>query len=138
MVKYLLDSNIIAAASSGRLPVVVKLSSLKPGDVAVSVIGRMEAELALLTGDRAKARSAKLLRELLAHLQVMDFGLAEAQRAATLGAYLEQTGERLAGYDLLVAATALTHQLTLVTDRAAAFAHVPGLDVENWLWPGTV
>lgn len=136
--KYLLDSNVIAAAAKGRLPVAVKLSALKPGDVAMSAIARMEAEQVLIGANRSAARYAKLLRELLAQVEVLAFGAVEAQRAATVGAYLEQTGERLEGYDLLVAATALTHQLTLVTDRVAAFAQVPGLDVENWLRPVAV
>ena len=136
--KYLLDTNIIAAAVKGRLPVAVRLSALKPGQVAVSVIGRMEAETSLRGAASAQGKYGKLLREFLANVQVLDFGTAEATQAATVGGYLQQNGVRLEGYDLLVAATALTHQLTLVTDRGAAFAHVPGLDVENWLKPGVV
>lgn len=135
MVKYLLDSNIVAAAVKGRLPVAVRLSALKPGDIAVSVLGRMEVEMSLRSAARAQGKYAKLLKEFFAHVPVLAFGVAEAQQAATIGGYLQQAGERLEGYDLLVAATALTHRLTLVTDRAAAFAHVPGLDVENWLRP---
>ena len=47
MVKYLLDSNIVVAAIKGRLPVAVRLSALRPGDIAVPIIAKMEAEMAL-------------------------------------------------------------------------------------------
>ncbi|MEW6167995.1 MAG: PIN domain-containing protein [Pseudomonadota bacterium] len=130
--KYLLDSDVLAGAVRGRLPVVLKLDQLKPTDVAVSVLARMEAETALRLQPRAQARYGRLLKELLASVRVLDFGQAEAQQAVSLGAYLQAAGARLSTLDLLQAATALTHQLVLVSDRSAAFADVPNLDVERW------
>ncbi|MFP5304271.1 MAG: PIN domain-containing protein [Gammaproteobacteria bacterium] len=130
--KYLLDSDVLAGAVRGRLPVVLKLGQLKPTDIAVSVLARMEAETALRLQPRAQARYGRLLKELLASVSVLDFGQAEAQQAVNLGAYLQAAGERLSTLDLLQAATALTHQLVLVTERSAAFADVPNLDVERW------
>lgn len=131
--KYLLDSSIIVAAIKGRLPVVVKLSALKPDDVAVSIIGRMEAEIGLRGNARVQGKYAKLLRDFLANVRVLDFGMVEAQQAMNLGTYLQQGDEKLDAYGLLIAATALAHQLTLVTEDTAAYAKVPGLETENWL-----
>ncbi len=131
--KYLLDSSIIVAAIKGRLPVVVKLSALKPDDVAVSIIGRMEAEIGLRGSARVQGKYAKLLRDFLANVRVLDFGMVEAQQAMNLGTYLQQGDERLDAYGLLIAATALAHQLTLVTEDTVAYAKVPGLETENWL-----
>jgi tRNA(fMet)-specific endonuclease VapC len=34
--------------------------------------------------------------------------------------------------DLVIAATALAHQVTLVTHNAAEFSRVPGLQLEDW------
>lgn len=131
--KYLLDSNIILAAVKGRLPVVVKLSSLKPGDVAVSIIGRMEVEMELRTSARSQGKAGRLMREFFESVRVLEFGVNEALQAATLGTYQQQSGEQMDRYDLLVAATALAHQLILVTDTPAAFMLVPGLETESWL-----
>ena len=130
--RFLLDSDVLAGAVKGRLPVVLKLSQLKPTEVAVSVVSRMEAETALRLQPRAQARYGKLLKEFLATVPVLDFGAAEAQQAVALSAYLQPAGEKLAALDLMLAATAVAHQLTLVTDRVAAFASVPNLDVERW------
>jgi len=131
-VKFLLDSNVVAAAVVGRLPVVLKLSQLKPGDVAVSAVSRMEAEAALRAQPRAQTRHVKLLKEFLANVKVLAFDVAETQQAVSLAAYVQQLDEKLGAYDLLVAATALAHQLVLVTDRPQAFAAVPNLDVVRW------
>ncbi|SFF30901.1 tRNA(fMet)-specific endonuclease VapC [Fontimonas thermophila] len=130
--KYLLDSDTLAGAVRGRLPVVLKLDRLKPTDIAVSVFARMEAETALRLQPRAQARYGKLLKEFLGSVHLLDFGQAEVQQAVNLGAYLQAAGEKLSTLDLLQAATALSHQLVLVTDRPAAFAGVPNLDVERW------
>ncbi|MDP9143055.1 MAG: PIN domain-containing protein [Pseudomonadota bacterium] len=131
--KYLLDSDALAAAVRGRLPVVLKLEQLKPTDIAVSVFARMEAETALRMQPRAQARYGRLLKDFLASIHVLEFGPAEAQHAVNLNAYLQGAGDSLATLDLLQAATALSHQLTLVTDRSAAFSGVPNLDVERWV-----
>ena len=130
--KYLLDSNVVAAAVKGRLPVVLRLSQLKPDDVAVSVVSRVEAEAALRGAPRAHARFGKLLREFLAQVRVLDFGAAESQVAVSLSAQLRSEKESIDGFDLVVAATALAHQLTLVTERPLAFASIPNLETENW------
>ncbi|HWU69578.1 MAG TPA: PIN domain-containing protein [Stenotrophobium sp.] len=131
--KYLLDSNVILAAVKGRLPVVVRLSSIRPSDVAVSIIGRMEVEMELRASARAQGKAGRLMREFFESVRVLEFGVNEALQAATLGTYQRQSGERMDRYDLLVAATALAHQLILVTETPAAFIHVPGLETENWL-----
>ena len=90
--KYLLDSNIVVAAIKGRLPVAVKLSAMRPGDIAVSIVAKMEAEMALRGDTRAQSRYGRLLRDFLANVRVLDFGVTEAQQAVTLGGYQRQGG----------------------------------------------
>lgn len=134
--KVLLDSDVLCAAAKGRLPVVLQLSALKPADVAVSIFARLEAERGLRAQPRPQARHAKLLRELLAQVTVLDFGAAEAQQALHIGTRMEASSAdtpALSSFDLLTAATALAHRLTLVTGRPEVFAHIPDLDVSNWL-----
>ncbi|SEP68535.1 tRNA(fMet)-specific endonuclease VapC [Solimonas aquatica] len=130
--KYLLDSDVLAAAIKGRLPVVLKLAELRPGDVAVSVFSRVDAETALRLQPRAQVRYGKLLKEFLATVPVLDFGAAEAQQAVQTGVYLQAASEKLAPMDLWLAATALTRKLVLVTERVNVFASVPNLEVERW------
>jgi tRNA(fMet)-specific endonuclease VapC len=53
-------------------------------------------------------------------------------RAATLYGELHRRGQLISDADLLIAATALTHGLQLVTENRSHFERIPGLDVTSW------
>ena len=131
--KYLLDAGTLSAALSGRLPVVLRLAELGPGEVAISVFSRMQVEIGLRAKPRAQARYARLMRSLVQTLRVLEFGEAEAQQAATIGAYLQSSGESIGPMELMLAAQAMTHRYVLVAEDLAPYRMVTGLNVENWL-----
>ena len=45
---------------------------------------------------------------------------------------LEHSGMRVAQFDLLIGATALHHQMTLVTSNIKHFNRIQGINIENW------
>ncbi len=45
---------------------------------------------------------------------------------------LERNGKIIPDMDILIAATALTHNLTLVTNNTRHFQKIPALKIENW------
>jgi len=49
-----------------------------------------------------------------------------------LKASLEKDGQRIDDMDLLIASTALTHNLVLVTNNVKHFGRIKGLELENW------
>lgn len=49
-----------------------------------------------------------------------------------LKANLRQQGLLIEDFDLLIAATALVHNLILVTNNTKHHSRVPGLGIENW------
>jgi tRNA(fMet)-specific endonuclease VapC len=51
---------------------------------------------------------------------------------AGLRAHLEKKGLPIGHYDILIAATALTHQGTLITNNVKEFKRVPQLKIDNW------
>ena len=53
-------------------------------------------------------------------------------RAAEIYVDLKQKGRLISDADILIAATALTHDLILVTNNTAHFQRVPGLQVQSW------
>lgn len=131
--KYLLDAGTLSAALMGRLPVARRLGEAEPGDIAVSVLSRMQVEIGLRTQPRARARYARLLRAMDQAVRTIEFGEAEARQAATLGAYLQAHGEAIGPMELMLAAQAMTHHHTLVADDLAPYRMVTGLNVENWV-----
>ena len=50
-------------------------------------------------------------------------------------AQLRRQGNLIEDFDLLLAATALSNGLTLVTNNTTHFDRVPGLTLDNWVQP---
>ena len=84
----------------------------------------------------AKARNPEAERGRVERLAgILDEGSltkAVMMRFGLLKAELEAAGTPLADADLLIAATALEHGMTLVTGNTKHFARIPGLELENW------
>ncbi|MDY6781754.1 MAG: PIN domain-containing protein [Cyanobacteriota bacterium] len=80
-------------------------------------------------------RAAKIepvIDSLLASVSLLPFGTAEAEQAARIRSLLKTTGQPIGAYDVLIAATALQHNLIMVTANVREFARIPDLQVENW------
>ena len=45
---------------------------------------------------------------------------------------LERTGQRIDQFDLLIGATAVHHQMTLVSSNLKHFERIQGLELDNW------
>ena len=66
---------------------------------------------------------------------VLPFEDADARTAGALRASLETSGRPIGAYDLLIAAQALRHGLTLVTANVSEFSRVTGLAWQDWANP---
>lgn len=71
-------------------------------------------------------------RRFLERAQVLDFGQPEAQISAQLRWELRQRGRsvRARALDVMIAATAISHDLILVTNNPSDYRDLPGLQVE--------
>ena len=49
---------------------------------------------------------------------------------------MERSGNKIDDFDLLIGATAITHDLIMVTDNIKHLGKIPGLQVENWIERG--
>jgi len=58
-------------------------------------------------------------------------------RAAEIYAELYRRGQLISDADILIAATALVHNLLLVTENTGHFERIPGLRLESWRTPRT-
>ena len=75
------------------------------------------------------------LESLLTALHVLPVDEPVARRFGDVSAALRAAGTPLPTPDLLIAATALHHNLTMVTANRRDFDPVPGLPVEDWTTP---
>jgi predicted nucleic acid-binding protein len=66
-------------------------------------------------------------------LTILSFDHESARIYGQLKSELERKGRPRFEPDLQIAAIALRHRLTIVTNNVRHFAGIPGLKVENWL-----
>jgi tRNA(fMet)-specific endonuclease VapC len=81
------------------------------------------------------ARLLTLIRDLLQDVSVLDFDAACAEEFGRIRGTLLRQGIHVPTADLMIAAVALTHNLTLVTHNTADYRHIPGLRLDDWLTP---
>ena len=129
---YLLDTSLIEAWARRNNPALMaKMLARAPADLAVSVL--VEHELRYGLARNPAVKSWPMIEQLLALIPSLPVTRPIANRAAELRADFAAAGAPIGPYDLLIAATALEHNATLVTHNARDFARVPGLSVEDWL-----
>jgi len=115
-----------------RHGVPIDLSGWEPSeDVFISVVTVSELLMGVHRADseaRRKRRSG-FVEAILAGVSVLDFTIAVARRYAQLYAELSQQGRLIGAHDMIIAATALHHNLSLLTDNVEEFSRVAGLSV---------
>ncbi|MFO6418682.1 type II toxin-antitoxin system VapC family toxin [Hylemonella sp. W303a] len=128
-----LDTNTISYDFRGDPKVVPRLQAVAPSDVGVPAVVEYELRdgLMRLPQEVAEPRLAALA-QLLRPLQKLPFDSECATEAARLRTTLEAAGTPIGPMDLLIAATALRHQATLVTRRTREFSRVAGLQWVDW------
>ncbi len=84
-----------------------------------------------------KKNSQKLIEKLELILESIEILLTNPveEYYAQIRTYLESQGTPIGGNDLLIAAHALTLNLTVITANVGEFSRIPNLKVENWLNP---
>lgn len=121
---YLVDSNAIIDLVLGRLPVVAATwldQCIGQGAVSLSVITRIE----LLTTTQP-ADEYQLMQALTNSVRVLPLGEPVIQQTIRL-----RQQRRIKLPDAIIAATALTHGLPLITRNVADFQGIAGLTVIN-------
>jgi len=130
-VKYLLDTNICIYIINGRPPAVLERFDQHPlGAIGISTITASELAFGVVKSGSEKNRRA--LEKFLAPLEVAPFSREAIWTYGTLRAALERRGRPIGSLDTLIAAHALSLDVTLVTNDVGDFERVPALKVENW------
>ena len=77
-------------------------------------------------------RSLQIQEAFLEQFESLPFDDTACRHAAKIRADLSRTGTIIGAYDILIAATALANDLTLVTHNINEFGRVNGLRIEDW------
>lgn len=129
---YLLDTNICVYAIKRWSSVLERLRALSPDEVAISAVTLAE----LWFGARKSSKPTRTRASVDAFLlpfAVIPFDPAAADSYAETRLELERAGRPIGERDLLIASTALSRGLTVVTHNVEEFSRVPGIALEDWV-----
>lgn len=125
---YLVDTDVVASYLNGRAAEVALLQQLLPDGLALSTITFGELYEGIIYG-RDPARQLLGLRRFLHGVRVLYVNRRVARTFGRIRGTLRHQGQLLPAPDLLIGATALAYDLTLVTRNLRHFQRIPGLRI---------
>lgn len=129
---YLLDTNAcIRVLNDSSSALVTRLREHSPTEIGLPSVVKAE----LLYGARKSRRVAEnlaLLERFFRPFASVPFDDRCAEHYGLIRADLEREGMPIGANDLLIAATARAHDLTLVSHDIGELSRVPGLRLEDW------
>jgi tRNA(fMet)-specific endonuclease VapC len=132
MSQFLLDTNVCIRLLNGTSAnVAAELAARDVADVLMSAIVKTE----LFYGARRSSRPEDNLRTLHRFFDPfvsVDFRDRAAQHAGWIRAELADRGTPIGPLDVMIAASARAHDLTLVTNNTREFGRVLGLRLVDW------
>jgi predicted nucleic acid-binding protein len=125
---YLIDSDWIVEHLANSDEANQLLSQLSEDGIAISIITYIEMYQGVLRSPDPKEAERKL-QTFVDAVSVLSISAAVARRCAHIRETLRKQGKefRRRVFDLLIAATALEHNLTLVTRNRANYADGPNI-----------
>lgn len=131
--KYLLDTNIcIYIIKQKPIEVFAKFQSLEIGSIGISSITLAELQYGVRKSAKVE-KNLEALEKFISPMEIFDFDQEATHTYGIIRADLESRGLSIGPLDTLIAAHALSRNLTLVTNNEREFKRVNGLTVENWV-----
>ena len=133
MKEPLLDTDTISFFLKGFSNVVRQMEATfqQLGYLKVSVVTYYEVRNGLLFKDAKKQMND--FQKLMQSCQVLPVTLEIAELAANIYADLRRNNQIIGHTDVLIGATALYHDLKIVTNNQAHFSRIPNLELDNWI-----
>lgn len=125
---YLVDTDWFIDYLRGREEARDLLDALRPSGIAVSLVTYAEVYEGVATSPRRDEHLQKV-DDFLAGVELLGIDVAVARIFGERRAALRAQGLLIDNFDLLIAATALRFDLTLVTRNARDFRRVAGLQL---------
>lgn len=132
---WLLDTNILSELIRERpdLGVAKRARSLRVRESYASVITLFELRHGAMRHADSDLLWANIQQRISRRVNWLGLDFEVAVRSGDISADLHKRGLPIGSEDCLIGATALVHDLVLVTRNIKHFERIEGLQVENWL-----
>jgi len=128
---FVLDTNTLIYFFKGQGRVAENFLQQSPQDIGIPTVVLYELQVGIGKSPSPEKRIEQL-NELLSVVNILPFDHAEAKTAAHIRVALENKGEPIGAYDILIAATALANRGVLVTRNTNEFGRIENLSLVDW------
>ena len=126
--QYLVDTDWAIEYMHSREPVTSRLVELFPYGLAISIVSVAELYEGEVNSTNPE-REARMLQEFLADMAIIPLDDAICRIFARERSRLRASGTLIGDLDILIGATALCHNLTLLTNNRRHFERLQGLSI---------
>lgn len=128
---YLIDTDILIYSLKGHETVNENLRLHIHDSIQISAVTLMELYYGAYKSQKVESNLAKV-KKIENGLAVISVDCESVEVFGLLKSGLEKSGRPLDDFDLILAATALSHNLILVTNNERHFGRIEGLNIDNW------
>ena len=128
---YLLDTDITIYSLKGNEMVRQNLRNHINDPIQISSVTLMELYYGAFKSQKVESNLAKV-RKIENSIEIISVNKDQVELFGMLKVKLEKAGTPLDDFDLILAATALSQNLILVTNNERHFCRIEGLKIENW------
>jgi len=129
---YLLDTNILSDLIKRPAGTVAQhIGTVGEDAVCTSIVAACELRYSGMK--KGSPTLSEKIEQLLSVIDVLPLEVDADREYGRIRSSLEKAGTTIGANDMLIAAHALSQNLTLVTGNASEFFRIDGLKLENWL-----
>lgn len=125
-----MDTNIAIFYMKGKFDLEAKFDKISPDNCYISEITLAELKFGIEKSEKPE-KNKKALENFLTGVQILPI-FHSLDLYAKEKARLQKAGTPVDDFDLLIAATSVTHSLTMVTNNTNHFKRVNGIKLEDW------
>jgi tRNA(fMet)-specific endonuclease VapC len=129
---YLIDTDILINSIKGNSVVNDHIAKNASIPKAISIVSYGE----LLYGakkSKHKDKNASIVYRLADIFPIIGITRSTIEAFTEIKCALDAKGERLEDFDILIAATAMSLNYTLVTNNIKHYRRIEGLQIDNWM-----
>ena len=131
MLTHLLDTDICIHALKRRNATLTAQFAAHDGHMGISDVTLYELHYGAERYENPESRF-NVIEAFASRLEVLPFNSRAALQSGNIRATLERQGQMIGAQDMLIAGTARSQGLVLVTRNVREFGRVEGLRVESW------
>ena len=128
---YLLDTDILIYSLKAHKTVQQNLRHHLHDPIKISAVTLMELYYGAYKSKQVANNLAKI-KTIESALEIIPVNREMVEIFGVLKSHLQKGGKPLDDFDLILAATAMSHNLIIVTNNEKHFGRIDGLKMENW------